>query len=63
MSLTRVQVRKALKSEVGSISRLAADLGLTPTTVSMVLKGRGKSARVMAAATARAQRILQSEAR
>lgn len=62
MSLTRAQVRKTIKSKVGSIARLANDLNLTPATVSLVLRGRGKSARVMAAATSRAIEILQSEA-
>ena len=62
MSLTRAQVRKTLKRKVGSIARLANDLNLTPATVSLVLRGRGTSARVMAAATVRAIEILRSEA-
>ncbi len=62
MSLTRAMVRKTLKSKTGSISRLAKRLGVTPTTVSMVLRGRGTSSRIMVEATAEARQILQREA-
>jgi predicted GNAT family acetyltransferase len=62
MSLTRSAIRKLVKSEHGGIARIAAELGITSTTVSMVLKGRGVSSRVMAAATAYAHQILERRA-
>lgn len=60
--LTRSKIRRILKKRHGSISGIARDLDLCRATVSGVLKGKGTSARVMEAATARAREILASEA-
>lgn len=44
------------------MSVLARKLGVRLTTISMVLRGRGKSARILAAAESHAKKILRTEA-
>ena len=53
-TMTRKQVRETFGRHRGEVVALARSLEVTHATVSAVLKGRGKSARVLAAATKRA---------
>jgi DNA-binding transcriptional regulator YdaS (Cro superfamily) len=55
MNLTKI--RRVLLRNRGEIGRLAKQLGVTPTTVSQVLKGRAVSKRILEAAAARAAEI------
>jgi hypothetical protein len=55
MSLTKV--RRVLLRNRGEIRRLAEQLGVTPTTVSLVLRGRAVSKRIQEAAAARAAQL------
>ena len=56
-SMTRVQVARVLRKH-RVITELANNLGCHRVTVSSVLRGRMVSARIMAAATAKAVEIL-----
>jgi predicted transcriptional regulator len=49
VALGRTEVRRILKRHPGCIARIADELELTPTSVSMYLRGRGTSARIAAA--------------
>lgn len=60
-SLTRAKIRKLIRSERGAMRRIAAELGINPTVVTLVLQGKTKSARVLDAATARALAILAKQ--
>jgi len=55
ISLTKI--RRVLLRNRGEIGRLARQLGVTPTTVSQVLKGRAVSKRILEAAAARAAEL------
>jgi DNA-binding transcriptional regulator YdaS (Cro superfamily) len=55
MNLTKI--RRVLLRNRGEIGRLAKRLGVTPTTVSQVLKGRAVSQRIVEAAAARAAEL------
>jgi len=55
MNLTKI--RRVLIRNRGEIRRLAKQLGVTPTTVSQVLKGRSTSKRILEAAAARAAEL------
>jgi DNA-binding LacI/PurR family transcriptional regulator len=55
MNLTKI--RRVLIRNRGEIRRLAKQLGVTPTTVSQVLKGRSISKRILEAAAARAAEL------
>ena len=55
MNLTKI--RRVLIRNRGEIGRLARQLGVTPTTVSQVLKGRAVSKRILEAAAARAAEL------
>jgi DNA-binding LacI/PurR family transcriptional regulator len=55
MSLTKI--RRVLLRNRGEIRRLAQQLGVTPTTVSQVLRGRAVSKRIVEAAAARAAEL------
>jgi transcriptional regulator with XRE-family HTH domain len=55
MNLTKI--RRVLLRNRGEIGRLAKQLGVTPTTVSQVLRGRAVSKRIMEAAAARAAEL------
>lgn len=59
--LRRTQVREILKRHPGSISRLAAELGITVQSVSLWLRGKHASQRVERAAQKKAQELLESE--
>jgi predicted GNAT family acetyltransferase len=61
--LRRHQIRKILTSRRGVMARIARELDLTHSCVATVLRGRGKSARVMDAARRAAQEILAEESR
>jgi DNA-binding transcriptional regulator YdaS (Cro superfamily) len=51
------KIRRVLLRNRGEIGRLAKQLGVTPTTVSQVLKGRAVSQRIVEAAAARAAEL------
>jgi IS30 family transposase len=59
--LRRTQIREILKRHVGSIARIAEQLGVTSNTVSLALRGKITSKRVMEAAEAKARELLQLE--
>ena len=60
-TLRRPQIREILKRHKGSYSRLGERLGVTYVHVSLVLKGKSTSKRVMDAATELALQLLQQE--
>jgi len=60
--LSQDRVREILKRHPGSIGQLADELGVTITSVSMVLRGRGTSQRIEQAAQKRAAELLKREA-
>lgn len=60
-SLTRSDVRRILSRARGECSRLARDLGVSPATVHLVLKGKTTSERIMVAAEDRARLLLDEE--
>lgn len=63
VQLRRPQVREILKRHRGSISQIADELGITTTSVSMWLRGRGVSRRIEAASQVKALQLLKSEDR
>jgi transcriptional regulator with XRE-family HTH domain len=62
VSLTRGQVKRVLKGRRGAAAELARELGISQVSVSSVLKGRTKSARILNAATLKAAQILEGRA-
>lgn len=62
-TLTRVQIRTVFDRHRGSRKQIAAALGVSHVSVTNVLKGRGKSARILRAAEQRALELLAEEAR
>lgn len=57
MQLTRKRIRKILGNNRGAASKLARDLGISRVTVALVLSGRTKSKRVLAAADKLAHKL------
>lgn len=55
--MTRNEARKILKRHRGSMAALATACEVTPATVTLVLKGRMKSQRVLEAAIAKATEL------
>jgi predicted transcriptional regulator len=55
MNLTKI--RRVFLRNRGEIGRLAKQLGVTPTAVSQILKGRAISKRILEAAAARAAEL------
>jgi transcriptional regulator with XRE-family HTH domain len=60
-TLRRTEVRTILKRNRGSIKAIADDLGITITTVGDWMRGKTTSARVAAAAQAKALELLEAE--
>ena len=58
----RRAARKALLAHPGEMAAVARKLGVTPALVSLVMKGRGTSERVMSACLARASELEQQHA-
>lgn len=58
--MKKSDVRQAILSRRGEVSRLASELGVVRNLVSQVLRGRAISARVYAACEHRAAEILAS---
>lgn len=56
--MKRAEIRAALKTRRGAISRLARDLGISHVAVIGVLRGRSTSARVLEAAEREARAIV-----
>ena len=48
--LTRAQIRRLLKRQRGAMADLARTLGVDPSTITQVLKGKSDSARILSAA-------------
>lgn len=59
--ITRAEARKILKRHRGAASRVAVQLGVSPVTVGLVLRGRSTSARILAALINRATELLAAE--
>lgn len=59
--MRRTEIRKVFRRHKGSVSRLAEQLGVTHSAVSIWLAGRSKSARIAAAAEQRALELLDAE--
>lgn len=59
--LTRAQIKKVLKSNK-RMNGLARELGVTHGSVSLVLSGKSKSQRIMAAARIVAQELIEKAA-
>lgn len=57
-SLSRQEIRKVFARTHGAAAKLAVDLGVSRTTVGLVLRGKVTSARVLAAAEAKALELL-----
>lgn len=60
-TITRKQIRDIFRANKGEVVRLAKKLKVSHVTVSLVLKGTNKSARVLAGAHARAIELLGSQ--
>ncbi|MEN6533830.1 MAG: helix-turn-helix domain-containing protein [Bryobacteraceae bacterium] len=48
--LSRAQIKRLLKRQRGSMADLARSLGVDPSTITQVLKGKSDSARILSAA-------------
>lgn len=59
--MRRVEIRTVLNRNKGSKQRLASELGISASAVSIWLSGRSKSARVAAAAEKLASELLSNE--
>lgn len=55
---TRKQIREILQAHKGAMARLARQLAVTRTAVCLVLKGKSKSRRILAACRAEGLRLL-----
>ena len=55
--LSRAKIRRILKSRRGAMAELARTLEVNPSTITIILRGRSDSARVLAAARALAETI------
>lgn len=62
-TLTRKQIKEVFARNRGQVLRLAKELDLTHTGISLVLRGKSKSARVLKAAERRALELLEQEQR
>lgn len=59
--MRRTEIRKVFRRHKGAVARLAEQLGVTHSAVSIWLSGRSKSARIAAAAERRALELLDAE--
>lgn len=61
--LRRTEIRAVLKRHKGAIAEVARSLDppVTTTSVSMALRGKGTSARIMSACEAKARELLAEE--
>ena len=60
--MTRAAIREVLKRHPGSLATLADELEVTVTIVSLVLRNKRNSERVLKAAEQRAKQFLEREA-
>jgi hypothetical protein len=59
--LRRPEIRRILKRHDGAMASIARDLGITSASVSICLRGRMNSKRIMDACTAKALSLLEQE--
>jgi transcriptional regulator with XRE-family HTH domain len=59
--LSNRQIRAVFRRNHGSAKKLAEDLELSASTISLVLRGKGKSQKVADAARVRAAELLAGE--
>lgn len=58
LTIPRHRVRRILLARRGEVSRLARELGVSPSAVANVLKGRIVSAAILATCTERAAQLI-----
>lgn len=61
--LTRKDIQRVFARNHGAAAELARDLGVSPVSISQVLRGRITSERIMSAAEERAALLLDEEER